>query len=95
VKIKATCRNCSREVFPDLIAGAGGHCPWCGQAFNKDYTSLLVKSLQEAEVAGSRLQDALEQIGDIGDPGLDLDEESILQPLRDALGSIRRSGARV
>jgi hypothetical protein len=95
VKIKGTCRNCGRELFPRQMADAGGHCPWCGQAFNRDYTSLLVRSLENAQEHGNRLQDALENVADMEDPGLDLDEESVLQPLRDALRRIRRRGARV
>ena len=95
MKIKAVCRNCGREVSPQLIADAGGHCPWCGRAFNANYTSLLVRSLTEAEAAGTRLEDALEQIAEMDEPGLDIDEESVLQALRDAMGSIRKRGARV
>ncbi len=95
MRIKATCRNCSREVFPHQIAESGGHCPWCGQAFNRDYTSLLVRSLRDAEAYGSRLQDALEHVAEMDDAGLDIDEETVLQPLRDALGTIRRRRARV
>lgn len=95
MRIKATCRNCGRELYPQQMADSGGHCPWCGRAFNKDYTAMLVRSLQEAEAAGNRLEDALSQVGDMEDPGLDLEEESVLQPLRETLGVIRRRGARV
>ncbi len=95
MRIKGTCRNCGRELVPRQIADSGGHCPWCGKAFNRDYTALLVCSLQEAEEHGTVLQDALENVADMEDPGLDIDEESVLQPLRDALRTIRRRGARV
>ena len=95
MRIKATCRNCERELFPQQIVDSGGHCPWCGRAFNRDYTAMIVRALQEAEAAGDRIQDALEQISEIDDLGLDLDEESVLQPLREALQSIERRRARV
>ncbi|MGH2686022.1 MAG: hypothetical protein ACRDJP_11210 [Actinomycetota bacterium] len=95
MRIRATCRNCGREVLPQQVVDAGGHCPWCGIAFTRDYTSIIVRSLREAEVAGEALQDALEQVAEVEELGLELDEESILQPLRDALRTIRRRGARV
>ena len=95
MKIRATCRNCGRELFPQQLVDSGGHCPWCGRAFNKDYTASLVRSLLEADAAGAQLQDSLEQVAGMEEPGLDIDEESVLQPLREALTSIRRRGARV
>ena len=74
MRIKGTCTNCGREFMPEQVVASGGHCPWCGKAFDRDYTSLLVHALQQAQRAG--------------------DEESILQPLREALRRIRRNAAR-
>lgn len=95
MKIKGTCRNCGRDMLVQQIVDAGGHCPWCGRAFNRDYTSILVKSLQQAEESGDRFQDALEQIAEIEDLGLSLDPESMVAPLREALRTMRRRRARV
>lgn len=95
MKIKGTCRNCGREVLVQQIVDAGGHCPWCGLAFNRDYTSILVRALQQAEESGDRFQDALEQIAEIEDLGLSLDPESMVAPLREALRTMRRRRARV
>jgi transposase len=95
VRIRGTCTNCGREFLPEQVIDAGGHCPWCGKAFNRDYTALLVQALREAGRAGDVLEDALRDIASIDELAMDIDEESILEPLRDALASIRRGRARV
>ncbi len=95
MRIKGTCLNCGREVLVQQIVDAGGHCPWCGIAFNKDYTSMIVKALQQAEESGERFHGALEQVADIEDLGLTLDDESVVGPLREALRTMRRRHARV
>ncbi len=93
MKIKGSCLNCGREVLVQQIVDAGGHCPWCGKAFNRDYTSMLVKGLARAEQTGNQFQDVLEQVGDIEGLRLSLDAESIVAPLRHALRAMpkRRS----
>lgn len=95
MKIRGTCANCGREFLPEQVIDAGGHCPWCGKAFNADYTSLLVQALRQADQAGDALEAALKDIGSIEDLAMDVDEESVLEPLRDALRAIRRRRARV
>jgi hypothetical protein len=95
VKIKGSCLNCGRDVLVQQIVDSGGHCPWCGIEFNKDYTSKLVKSLVEAERAGGEFHQALEGIAEIEDLKLSLDPESVVGPLREALKAMRRHSARV
>ena len=95
MKIKGTCQNCGREVLVQQIVDSGGHCPWCGIAFNKDYTSMVVKALVQVEEAGDRLQDGLEALAEIEDLSLTLDAESAVGPLREALRTMRRHRARV
>jgi hypothetical protein len=90
VRIKGTCANCGREFLPEQVVGAGGHCPWCGKAFDRDYTALLVQALQQADRAGEDLEAALEQMADIRELAMVIDEESVIAPLRDALRRIRR-----
>ncbi len=94
MKIKGTCGNCGREFLAGQVVEGHGHCPWCGKAFNRDYTAVLANSLREAEAAGDLFQAALEQIGGM-DLAMELDEESVLGPLRDALRAARRRRARV
>jgi hypothetical protein len=95
VKIRGTCANCGREFLPEQVVAAGGHCPWCGKAFNRDYTAMFVQHLARADQAGDVLQDSLEQIAGIDELAMEFDEDSILEPLREALRAIRRRRARV
>ncbi len=95
MKIRGTCANCGREFLPEQVIESGGHCPWCGKAFNRDYTALLVQALHQADRAGDALEDALKDIASIDDLAMDVDDESVLEPLREALESIRRRRARV
>ena len=95
MKIRGTCANCGREFLPEQVIGSGGHCPWCGKAFNRDYTALLVQALQQADRAGEVLEDALKDIASVEELAMDIDEESVLEPLREALEAIRRRRARV
>ncbi len=95
MRIRGTCANCGREFMPEQVIASGGHCPWCGKPFNRDYTALLVRSLRQAEEAGNALEDALRDIGSIEELAMDIDDESVLEPLRDALRAIRKRRARV
>jgi hypothetical protein len=95
VRIRGTCANCGREFLPDQVIEAGGHCPWCGKAFNRDYTSLLVQALRQADEAGNLLEDALRDIASIEELAMVIDDQSVLEPLREALRAIRRRRARV
>jgi hypothetical protein len=94
VKIKGTCGRCGREFLAQQVIQSHGHCPWCGQAFSPDYTAALAQALQQAEVAGNRLQDALEQLAAL-EPAMELDDETIVAPIRDALRAARRRRSRV
>lgn len=94
MKIKGTCSRCGREFLAGQVVEGHGHCPWCGKAFNKDYTAVLTNALREAEAHGDAFQAALEQISGM-ELAMELDEESVLGPLRDALRAARRRRARV
>lgn len=88
MKIKGTCHSCRREFLGEQVVAAYGHCPWCGVAFQRDYTPNLIRALREAEAAAKILRKALEEILEI-DPAFDLDGESVLSPLREALDRSR------
>ncbi len=93
MKIKGTCLRCGREFLAEEVVQAHGHCPRCGRAFNGDYTALLAQALQRAEIVGTALQEALEEIGGM-ELAMEMDEAEILQPITDALRSARRKRAR-
>jgi hypothetical protein len=94
MKIKGTCSRCGREFLAQQVFQSHGHCPWCGQAFNRDYTAVLAQALQEAEVAGNRLQDALQQIAAL-ELAMEIDDETVLGPIRDELRAARRRRSKV
>ena len=47
-----------------MIEG-GGRSPWDGRPFTADYAITLVNALRDAEEAGAKLEEALEQIADL------------------------------
>jgi hypothetical protein len=53
----------------------------------------LVNALRDAEEAGTKLEEALEQIADLG-PDLSLDHESVLGPLRAHLDRLGKNVVR-
>lgn len=91
MKIKGIHSVCGREVLVQQILENQGHCPWDGKPFNKDYTALLAQALAKAEAAGSLLEDALDEVAEMGGD-LVLDETSVLAGLETALE--RNRGAR-
>lgn len=94
MKIKGTCAHCGREFLAQQLIEGDGHCPWCGKAFSRDYTANLAQALREAEVAGNRLQDALQQIAGM-ELAMELDDETLLEPIRNELRTARRRRSKV
>ena len=92
MKIRGTCTRCGRDFLVQQVLDSQGHCPWCGRAFQPHYTAVLAEALQQAELAGSRLEGALEKIAGM-DPALVLDEETILGQPRAHLERLRAAEA--
>ena len=82
MKIKVIHKECGRESLVQQILATQGHCPWDGQAFNKDYTAILTEALETAENAGNVLENALEKISDM-EPAMTFDHESLLGALEE------------
>jgi len=80
VKIKGTDKRNGREFLVEQVIESGGASPWDGRPFRADYAVTLVNALRDAEEAGSKLEEALEQIADLK-PGFTLDRDSVLGPL--------------
>jgi hypothetical protein len=94
VKIRVIHTVCDREVLVQQILDTGGHCPWDGKAFNKDYTAVLAEALEAAEGAGSRLENALEKIAGMG-PSFVFDAASVLEEMEGSIDRLtERRGAR-
>lgn len=84
MKIKFVHHVCGREVLVQQVLQTGGHCPWDGKAFSRDYTALIAEALEAAENAGGVLENALEKIASM-EPDITFDRETIIQPLVDQL----------
>ncbi|HYH27645.1 MAG TPA: hypothetical protein VEA19_02580 [Actinomycetota bacterium] len=93
MKIRGKCTHCGRDFLVDELDDTAGHCPTCGKAFTRDYTPQLVQALFRAQAAGSALEDALEDMAGM-ELWMELDEETVTEPLRKALAAARRRRAR-
>jgi hypothetical protein len=91
VKIKVVHDECGREILVQQILQSGGHCPWDGKPFNKDYTAVLAEVLEKAEGAGGVLDNALEKIAAM-EPSFKIRHDSILAPLEAHLTRLNHRG---
>ena len=80
MKLKVVHTECGREVLVQQILETGGHCPWDGRPFNKDYTANLAEALETMENAGNVLENALEEVVGMR-PAFRIDRESLLGDL--------------
>jgi hypothetical protein len=93
VKLKVFHTVCGRQILVRQILDTGGHCPWDGIPFNKDYTAVLAEALEAAENAGGVLENALEKIAGMG-PAMTIDRESILGGIEEQLEQLNGSRRR-
>jgi hypothetical protein len=96
VKIKVIHTECGREVLVRQILETGGHCPWDGKAFSKDYTAILAEALEAAENAGGVLANALEKIAGM-EPAMTIDQDTVLRGIEgqiDRLNETKRTPRR-
>jgi hypothetical protein len=91
LKIKLIHDLCGREVLVQQVLESMGHCPWDGKAFNPDYTAILAEALEQAEAAGSVLENALEKIAGMT-PAFTIDERTVLQGIKANLDELNRAG---
>jgi hypothetical protein len=77
VKIKVFHTECGREALVRQVLDTGGHCPWDGKPYNKDYTAVLAEALEMAEEAGNVLENALEKLAAMH-PAMSIDRASVL-----------------
>jgi hypothetical protein len=90
VKIKGTCKRDGRDFMIDQVVQSGGTCPWDGEPFNPDYAVTLVNALREAEEAGTKLEEALEQVADLT-PDFVLDSATVLDNLSRSLDRLKQN----
>jgi hypothetical protein len=89
VKIKGTDKRTGRDFLVEQVIERGGASPWDGRPFSADYAVTLVNALRDAEEAGTKLEEALEQIADLR-PEFTLDESSVVGPLREHLARLEQ-----
>ncbi len=90
MRIKGTCKRCGREFLADQVIDDGGRCPWDGEPFTADYALVLVDALRAAQMFGTRLERALEEIADIH-PAFTLDRDSVLGALDRSIASLEQN----
>ena len=90
MRIKGTCKRCGREFLADQVIEGGGRCPWDGQPFSADYALVLVDALRAAQVFGTKLERALEEVADIH-PAFTLDHDSVLGSLDRSIASLEKN----
>jgi len=91
VKIRGTCQNCGRDFLTQQVLANGGHCWNCGKPYQPHYTAVFAEAIEQAELAGSALEAALERLAGM-EPAMVLDEETVLAALRAHLEAIRTAG---
>ena len=89
MKIKVVHDVCGREILVQQILASQGHCPWDGKAFSGDYTAVLAEMLEEAELAGSTLENALEKLAGMS-PALTIEGATLIRPIQEQLDSLNR-----
>ena len=90
MKIKGTCKRCGRNFFFEQAIASGGRCPWDGEPFNADYAVVLVEAMQHAEEAGSRLEQALEDIAAMR-PAFSVDASSVQAKTQAAIAALGKN----
>lgn len=90
MKIKGTCKRCGREFFFEQAIGTGGRCPWDGEPFNADYAVVLIEAMQHAEEAGTKLEQALEDIAAMR-PAFTVDAASVLAKSQAAIAALGKN----
>jgi hypothetical protein len=87
VKIKVFHTECGREALIRQILDTGGHCPWDGKPYSKDYTAVLAEALEAAEEAGNVLENALEKVTEMH-PAMSIDRASVLGEIESYIASL-------
>ncbi|MET0800775.1 MAG: hypothetical protein ABWZ53_06365 [Actinomycetota bacterium] len=90
MKIRGIDKRSGREFMAEQVIASGGASPWDGQPYSPDYAITLVNALRDAEIAGSKLEEALEQIADLR-PDFTLDDDSVLGPLESHLKRLQQN----
>lgn len=81
MKIEATCDTCGRTFLLSQIgeeSDAPGRCPFCGARFARHYSTVLVETVQAAEIAADGFVSSLGRLQAM-ETGFDIDVEDLLR----------------
>lgn len=94
MKIKGRCAVCGRDFPADLVISGetAGRCPFCGTPMDADYSGNFVNALAALQRAGGAVEAAMDQLAGLG-PNFDLDENSLMDPIRAALAQRAKAAA--
>ena len=96
MKIMGRCRNCGREFPIDMLlqdARRAGHCPFCGVVIDQHYGAQLIEALEQLQRVGTIMTATLKKVESFG-PNLEIDIESVLGPIREALTARETASAK-
>jgi len=96
LKIMGRCRNCGRDFPIDMLLQdprRAGHCPFCGVAIDQHYGAQLIEALEELQRVGTIMTATLKKVESFG-PNLEIDQESVLGPIRQALTAREAASAK-
>jgi DNA-directed RNA polymerase subunit RPC12/RpoP len=85
MKIEASCDTCGRKFLLSQIgpeSDAPGRCPFCGARFARHYTTVLVDTVEQAEVAAAHFVNVLGRLQAM-ETGFDIDIEGLLKDLEE------------
>jgi hypothetical protein len=96
LKIMGRCRNCGRDFPIDLLIQdprRAGHCPFCDVVIDQQYGALFVEALEQLQRVGTIMTATLKKVESFG-PNLEIDQESVLGPIREALTARETASAK-
>lgn len=83
MRIEATCNTCGRTFLLSQIgpeSDAPGRCPFCGARFGRHYSSILIETVRDAELAATRFVQVLGRLQGM-ETGFEIDIEGLLTGL--------------
>jgi hypothetical protein len=89
MRLEAHCHTCDRtfllsQIGPD--SDAPGRCPFCGARFARHYTSVLVETVHDVELAAADFVRVLGRLQGM-ETGFDIDIEAALRSVGDQVRS--------
>ena len=88
MKVEAKCGTCGRKFLLAQIgedSDAPGRCPFCGAHFAKQYSTVLVDAVRDAENAATYFSHAMSRL-DSMETGFDIDYESLMDEISAQIG---------